>query len=80
MVEKGRHYDIQGGDRHCVYCETIKEDEYHFVLLCPLYENLRMEYIPNFHLRNRTHDSFVTDVCKNAETIKKLGMYLYFAF
>ena len=35
MVEKGRHYDIQGDDRHCEYCETIKEDEYHFVLLCP---------------------------------------------
>ena len=81
MVEKGRHYDIQGGDRHCVYCETIKEDEYHIVLLCPLYENLRMEYIPIFYLRNRTHDSFVTLMsCKNAETIKKLCMYLYFAF
>ena len=81
MVGKDRHYDFQGDDRHCVYCETIKEDEYSFVLLCSLYENLRKEYIPNFQLRNRTHESFVTLMsCTNAETIKQLSMYLYIAF
>ena len=39
-----------------------------------------MEYIPNFHLRNRTHERFVTLMsCINAETIKQLTLYLHFA-
>ena len=45
MIEKGRHYNLCIEDRICLYCESEIEDEYHFVLKCPMYSNLRRRYI-----------------------------------
>ena len=44
MVERGRHYGIPKEYRRCPYCETSIEDEKHFVLVCPLYSELRKSY------------------------------------
>jgi len=45
-VEIGRHNII---DRHCIRCNLNDiEDEFHFVLICPDYVNLRNAYIPKY--------------------------------
>ena len=45
MIEKGRHYGIEVANRTCEQCDMQRvEDEYHFVLECPKYDDLRREY------------------------------------
>ena len=44
-IETGRHYSIERENRMCPYCDCYIEDEYHFVMTCPLYSNLRSNYI-----------------------------------
>jgi hypothetical protein len=53
MIEKGRHFGIKREFRDCPYCDGCVEDEYHFMLLCPLYSNIRCKYIPNTYNRYR---------------------------
>ena len=50
MVEKGRYHNIGREERTCVFCEIVVEDEFHFVLICPLYESIRQKYIPQYYL------------------------------
>ena len=81
MIEKGRHFNISKEFRNCVYCECYIEDEHHFLLICPLYENLRYKYIPQHFTHNINHYSFINLMStENAETIRNLAMYIYFAF
>ena len=35
--------------RTCLYCETITEDEYHFIMVCPLYSDIRLKYLHSFY-------------------------------
>ena len=48
MIEKGRHMNIDRHLRFCQYCLKhdiyIAEDEKHFLLTCPLYEELRQTH------------------------------------
>ena len=46
MVEKGRHLGIESHLRHCLFCNNVVECEFHFVMVCPLYNELRLKYIP----------------------------------
>ena len=42
-VETSRHEGIAYEHRLCILCENNQvEDEFHFLMICPVYENLRM--------------------------------------
>ena len=42
-VERGRHESIAYEQRLCKLCNyNLVEDEFHFVMICPIYENLRI--------------------------------------
>ena len=45
-IETGRHYGIQ---REIPYCECYIEDEFHFLLICPLYTVIRNVYIAKYY-------------------------------
>ena len=47
MIEKGRHCKpcLERLDRKCPYCNDTIEDECHFVISCPLYNNERRELL-----------------------------------
>ena len=48
MIEEGRQKGIPSDVRICKSCDLgCVEDEYHFVIICPAYENLRKKFIPN---------------------------------
>jgi hypothetical protein len=51
MIEKGRHLKINREFRFCKYClnrdRYIVEDEMHFLLICPLYHDLRQRHFKN---------------------------------
>ena len=44
-VEKGRHRQIPREDRICPLCKNGVEDETHFLITCPSYNDLRSKYI-----------------------------------
>ena len=81
MIEKGRHHDIHIEDRNCIYCECVLENEFHFVLVCPLYNDIRLKYIDEFFRNDICYRKFCLLLsCKNESTIRKLAMYLFYAF
>ena len=41
MIEKGRHQNLIIFDRICPFCPGNIENEFHFLIKCPIYENLR---------------------------------------
>ena len=47
FVETGRHRQIPRQDRKCILCNIDDvEDEYHVILICPFYNNVRNTHIP----------------------------------
>ena len=68
--------------RYCLICNTNEiEDEFHFVLKCPVYENLRKKYIKRYYRSRPSMFKFVqllrSDVNKD---IKMLCNYINEAF
>ena len=58
-IEKGRHKDIKRQERFCPCCSLKKqiENETHFLLECPYYNNLRQEFMVNVVGNNFSTDS-----------------------
>ena len=58
-VEVGRHNDIEYNLRTCSICNSMDvEDEFHFVMKCPAYSNLRDIYLPNDNVDQCSVDDF----------------------
>ena len=57
------------------------EDEYHFVLICPMYNDLRTTYIKKYYFRRPSLYTCV-ELFKstNKPTVKNLSKYVYEAF
>ena len=52
-IETGRYNNIQRQNRICTKCNRMEvEDEFHFVFVCPLYNNLRTKFIKRYYWRN----------------------------
>ena len=45
MIEKGRHKGLDKTIRFCPFCLDKIEDEIHFLIKCPLYNNLRAPFL-----------------------------------
>ena len=43
MIETGRHKKIEREKRFCPFCSSKVEDEFHFIVECPIYNHLRWE-------------------------------------
>ena len=66
-------------DRTCKICmSTNIEDEYHFTLVCPLYQNLRQKYLPEWSYVNPTIEKFYSLMSSNkGPVILNLAAYVY---
>ena len=47
MIEKGRYENMQLCDRSCPFCPDQIEDEFHFLIKCPIYTELRTKMLEN---------------------------------
>ena len=74
-VESGRWHKpnkIPRTDRKCFLCEDI-EDEYHFLLVCPLYKDLREQYLKRVYwLRPSMFKCFNLMKTENAIVVRQM--------
>ena len=80
-IERGRFENIDRNDRLCRHCNlNMIESEYHFMLVCPLYRDLRKKYLKNFYCHwptlNKFGDLMTT---KSTNVIKNVSKFVYFA-
>ena len=48
LIEEGRYNNILRENKICKMCNwNVIENEYHFILICPLYRQLRINLLPN---------------------------------
>ena len=77
-IESGRFLNIPRNERKCQVCNLQDiEDEYHFILICPVYRDLRIQYIKSYYFR---HPSMYKLVClfdiKSVKVLTNLCKYL----
>ena len=81
-IDEGRHHNIDPTERICKLCPRGQvEDEYHFLLVCPLYDNLRKQYLPEDVVRDPHFHKFLTLMGEKRSTkILNLCNFVYKAF
>ena len=58
-VNRGRKNGVPFELRKCDYCQKSEiDDEYHFIIICPHLDNIRIKYIPSFYTRFPTREKF----------------------
>ncbi len=84
QIEYGRYRNIDRQDRKCTLCNLNDvEDEFHFILKCPVYNDLRNKYIKSYYRRrpsmfkliellNVDRDKEINNLCKFLYAARKL--------
>ena len=80
QVEAGRWHKpmaIPYVERKCIHCRVL-EDEFHFVLECKLYEDVRSLYVDKyFYVRPNMIKFIELLTSQNKNVNRKLGMYVF---
>jgi hypothetical protein len=81
-IETGRYDNIPREERICKHCNmNTVETEYHFLLVCPKYSNLRKKYFKHYFCRWPTVQKFETVMnTKSKKQQNNLAKFLYNAF
>ena len=81
MIERGRYTNIPKEERICKFCNSQAiENEYHFLMTCDLYKDLRNKYFKQYYRRWPTLNKFDKLMSSSNKTeILKLSKYVYFA-
>ena len=80
-INRGRFNNTEKENRKCKFCKNKVEDEYHFLLICPLYSGLHKQYIPEkFFLQPNLHRFNMLMSAKSDTPISRLSLYIYYAF
>ena len=67
-------------ERKCFYCNCL-EDEYHFILECPLYTEIRSKYIKKYYWKKPCIPKFIELFqSNNVNIVRKLSMYIFECF
>ena len=83
-IEAGRWVRVNErvpvNERKCRLC-NVMEDEYHFVIECNRYNELRKKYIPKYYFQRPSMYKFVELVTtENNILMNKFGSFVYQAF
>ena len=80
-VEVSRHNKIDYQTRLCNLCDKQEiEDEYHFVIRCPINKNIRDIYLPSVDSDRSTELLFYSLFNGNREQVLNLARFIYNAF
>ncbi len=82
-IETGRYNGTAREDRLCTVCNMcVPEDEYHMLLTCPLYSEMRRQYFTAlFFARWPSMNKFDQLMSiSSKQKLNNLGKFLYLAF
>ena len=77
-IEKGRYVNVDRNDRKCSLCNMNEiEDEYHFILQCPIYEISRKRHIKKYYYQNSSVYKLLQLLStENVKELRELGKFL----
>ena len=80
-IETGRYFRIAPQERICKCCTSNSiESEYHFLLVYPLYTDLRRKYLPRFYRSFINTNKFKCLICNDTErSYLNTGKFIYYA-
>ena len=79
-IEYGRYSNVPRDQRFCKLCKNEIETEYHFLLKCPFYSDIRKKYLPRKYYENVTYNKCIVLMCtKNEDLLRNIAMYIYCA-
>ena len=80
-IERGRYHNIDKENRICNFCNLKAiENEYHFLLVCPLYRDIRKQSLTSYYCSWPTINKFETLLSKqNKKVITNLSKHIYHA-
>ena len=80
-IEEGRYRNIERCDRICTLCNTHQiETEYHFILICPFYSDIRARFIKRYFRTWPNTNKFKSLMSSNIKgTICNLASFIYYA-
>ncbi len=69
-------------ERNCQFCASGDiEDEYHFIIICDKYNNLRTKYLPQYYRRNPSVFKFIQLLhSQNSKIVNNLSYFIHHAF
>ena len=77
IVSQRRSFPSNLSDAMCPLCGDGLEDEYHSLLVCPFYLNLRNKYIPQYYHKYPSKQKFVQLLSSHdIITVKNLALYV----
>ena len=81
-VEVGRYHGVDRSDRKCTLCALNSiEDEFHFILQCDSYIELRRHYIKQYYYRRPSSFKLVQLLStENVKDLRNLCKFLFNAF
>ena len=86
MIEKGRHRNppLERSERKCPFCEPDIEDELHFIVACPVYENLRRSLFrmcsnTSIHFESMSNEEKFIFILSNEDVnvVSQLGSFIF---
>ena len=77
-IRGNRRYTNPQANRACPFC-LQEENELHFLLYCPAYNNIRLKYITKYWitLNNATLKDLVAN--DNEDIVRSVATYIYYA-
>ena len=80
-IEEGRFRNIDRNLRLCVHCNmNVIENEYHFVMVCPKYRQLRKDHLPKYYCSFPTKQKLISLMkSDNVSLLKRLAKFVYLA-
>ena len=80
-IERGRYNKIERSNRICQLCKNDVEDEYHFMLICPVFQDLRTKFIKLYYRQNPSFFKYIQLMCThNSKDLINIGKYIYLAY
>ena len=83
QIEAGRWHRpniLPRDERKCQLCNDL-EDEFHFILACPLYQEFRVQYINRYYWRRPNIPRFIELLqSENVTTVRKLATFVHKSF
>ncbi len=77
-VEKGRYINLPREQRICMCCNMFCiENEYHFIMICPAYRQLRLKYLPRYYCSWPNKNKFMSLMkCTRRSTVYNFVNFL----